>query len=57
MVALYEVLGVPSGVAVVVILSYMLISFWIPVLLGFPLALVLDNRAPKRGLPIEGGRS
>ena len=44
MVAMYEALGVPSGVAVVVIISYRLISFWIPVLVGFPLALLLDRQ-------------
>jgi uncharacterized protein (TIRG00374 family) len=47
MVALYQALGVPGGEAVVVILSYRLISFWIPVLLGFPLAVVLDRRVQK----------
>jgi uncharacterized protein (TIRG00374 family) len=44
MVALYQVLGVPAGVAVVVILSYRLLSFWIPVLLGFPIAVILDRQ-------------
>jgi uncharacterized membrane protein YbhN (UPF0104 family) len=48
MVALYEALGVPSGVAVVVILSYRLLSFWIPVLLGFPLAVLLDRQRGAR---------
>jgi uncharacterized protein (TIRG00374 family) len=42
MVALYEALGVPSGVAVVVILSYRLISFWIPSLIGFVFAIALE---------------
>ena len=44
MVAMYEVLGVPGGVVVVVILSYRLISFWIPVLLGLPLAFLLERQ-------------
>jgi uncharacterized protein (TIRG00374 family) len=44
MVALYETLGVPAGVSVVVILSYRLLSFWLPVLIGFPLAVVLDRQ-------------
>jgi uncharacterized protein (TIRG00374 family) len=48
MVALYEALGVPSGVAVVVILSYRLISFWIPSLIGFVFAIVLELQG-KRG--------
>lgn len=51
MVALYEALGVPSGVAVVVILSYRLISFWIPVLLGFPMAVLLDRQRWSMGAP------
>jgi uncharacterized membrane protein YbhN (UPF0104 family) len=45
MVGLYEALGVPSGVVVVVILGYRLISFWVPALLGFLAALLLDRRA------------
>jgi uncharacterized membrane protein YbhN (UPF0104 family) len=37
MAALYGGLGVPDGVTVVVILTYRVLSFWLPVLLGFPL--------------------
>mgnify|MGYP001769238907 CR=1 FL=1 len=37
MAALYNGLGVPPGVTVVVILGYRVLSFWIPTLLGFPL--------------------
>jgi uncharacterized membrane protein YbhN (UPF0104 family) len=36
-------MGVPNDVTVVVILGYRLISFWIPTLLGFPLALYLQR--------------
>lgn len=43
MIGLYEALGVPSGVAVVVILAYRLISFWLPALLGFPIVLLLNR--------------
>ena len=43
MTSLYISLGVPSSVAVVVVLSYRLISFWLPLLLGFPLILTLEN--------------
>jgi uncharacterized protein (TIRG00374 family) len=50
MVALYQALGVPGGEAVVVILSYRLLSFWIPVLLGFPLAVVLDRQGTGSGI-------
>lgn len=38
MTALYISMGVPNHVAVVVVLGYRLISFWIPTLLGIPLA-------------------
>ena len=37
MAALYDGLGVPDGVTVVVILTYRGLSFWLPTLLGFPL--------------------
>ncbi len=39
MAALYKGLGVPGSIAVVVILSYRLFSFWIPTLIGFSIAL------------------
>ncbi len=35
MVAIYTNLGIPDSISVVVILSYRLLSFWIPSLLGF----------------------
>jgi uncharacterized membrane protein YbhN (UPF0104 family) len=38
MAALYEGLAVPRATAVVVILTYRLISFWLPLLVGLPLA-------------------
>jgi len=37
MATLYNGLGVPSGVTVVVILAYRAVSFWLPTLIGFPL--------------------
>jgi len=37
MAALYDGLRVPDGVTVVVILTYRVLSFWLPTLLGFPL--------------------
>jgi uncharacterized membrane protein YbhN (UPF0104 family) len=43
MAALYDGLGVPDGVTVVVILTYRFISFWLPTLLGFPLAPYLER--------------
>ena len=44
MVALYDTLGVPDPVTVVVVLAYRILSFWIPLLLGFPLIIVLQKR-------------
>lgn len=38
MAALYEGLRVPRGTAVVVILAYRVVSFWLPLVLGLPLA-------------------
>jgi uncharacterized protein (TIRG00374 family) len=44
MTALYTALGVPAQVAIVVILIYRFISFWMPTLVGIPLAVVLQMR-------------
>jgi uncharacterized membrane protein YbhN (UPF0104 family) len=43
MVAIYTSLGIPGTISVVVILSYRLISFWIPSLLGFAVAAYLQK--------------
>jgi hypothetical protein len=43
MVAMYESLKVPNEISVVVILSYRLLSFWIPSLLGFAAAAYLTR--------------
>ena len=43
MVALYTGLGVPRSIAVVVVLSYRVFSFWIPTLIGFPIAFYLQR--------------
>jgi uncharacterized membrane protein YbhN (UPF0104 family) len=43
MAALYDGLGVPNGVTVVVILTYRVLSFWLPTLLGFPLVPYLQG--------------
>jgi uncharacterized membrane protein YbhN (UPF0104 family) len=48
MVGLYEALGVPGGVVVVVVLGYRLLSFWIPFVLGFPLVPLLDRTESPR---------
>ncbi|WP_410507080.1 YbhN family protein [Methanosarcina hadiensis] len=43
MVALYTGLGVPGSTAVVVVLGYRVFSFWIPTLIGFPVAFYLQR--------------
>ena len=43
MTALYDSLGVPDEVTVVVILAYRAISFWLPLLLGFLLVPYLQH--------------
>jgi uncharacterized protein (TIRG00374 family) len=43
MAAIYSGLGVQSSIMVVVILVYRVISFWLPSLLGFPLAAYLQH--------------
>jgi uncharacterized protein (TIRG00374 family) len=49
MVLLYNGLGVPTAVTVVVVLAYRTLSFWIPIGLGFPLALYLQRTTPNAG--------
>jgi uncharacterized membrane protein YbhN (UPF0104 family) len=45
MAALYTSIGVPNAVAVVVVLIYRFLSFWLPSLVGFPLVPVLQRIA------------
>lgn len=45
MVGLYVALGVPATTAVLVILAYRVLSFWLPTLVGFPLAALLQRGA------------
>lgn len=52
MTAVFIGLGAPSGSAVVAVLGYRLLSFWIPTFLGFPLAAYL--RHVTRPAEIEG---
>jgi glycosyltransferase 2 family protein len=44
MVGLYAALGVPASTGVVVVLTYRVLSFWLPLLVGIPLAIV-EQRA------------
>ncbi|KPK02369.1 MAG: hypothetical protein AMJ56_21045 [Anaerolineae bacterium SG8_19] len=48
MVALYTGLSVPAAIAVVVVLAYRVLSFWIPTLLGFPLVPFLERSGRKK---------
>ncbi|NLF00958.1 MAG: UPF0104 family protein [Anaerolineales bacterium] len=43
MAALYDGLGVPHGVTVVVIIAYRFLSFWLPLLVGLPLIPYLQH--------------
>jgi uncharacterized protein (TIRG00374 family) len=53
MVALYAALGISSSVVVVVVLGYRLLSFWVPVTLGFVLAAWLDRTLPSEAHELE----
>jgi uncharacterized protein (TIRG00374 family) len=47
MSALFGGLGVPANVAVVAVLTYRVISFWLPALAGIPIAVALQSRRRK----------
>jgi glycosyltransferase 2 family protein len=49
MVGLYGVLGVPTAIAVVVVLVYRLFSFWLPTLAGIALLPYLEHRKSHAG--------
>nr|MBN1228155.1 UPF0104 family protein [Anaerolineae bacterium] len=53
MAALYDGLGVPDPVTVVVILAYRAISFWLPTLVGFPLIPYLQHITKTGRLSME----
>ncbi len=44
MAAIFSGLGVPGSAAVVIVLVYRLISFWMPALIGIPIAIGLQSR-------------
>jgi uncharacterized protein (TIRG00374 family) len=44
MAAIFGGLGVPAGPAVVGVLTYRLISFWLPAVIGIPIAIALQSR-------------
>jgi uncharacterized protein (TIRG00374 family) len=47
MAALFGGLGVPANAAVIAVLTYRLISFWLPVLIGIPIAVMLQSHRAK----------
>jgi len=51
MVALYISLGIPSSTTVVAVLGYRFLSFWLPGLLGLPIAVFLDKNWFKSHAP------
>jgi len=56
MVALYHALGVPVPTAVLVVLSYRAISFWLPTLVGVPLVPLLERRTLRGPAPASDAR-
>lgn len=44
MAALFGGLGVPANAAVIAVLTYRLLSFWLPALIGIPVAATLQSR-------------
>lgn len=53
MTALFVGLGVPDGIAVVCTLVYRLISFWLPLLIGFPWMAYLQHTTRRDIMPGE----
>jgi uncharacterized protein (TIRG00374 family) len=51
MAAIYSSLGVTASISLVVILSYRLISFWIPTVFGFAAAGYLEKEVVREDLP------
>jgi uncharacterized protein (TIRG00374 family) len=44
MTALYASLGVAKAEVVVVVLAYRILSFWLPLILGFPIIIILQRK-------------
>lgn len=49
MIGLYSTLGVPRPIAVVVVLAYRLVSFWLPTLVGIALATYFEHSTVSSG--------
>ena len=55
MIGLYGTLGVPRPIAVVVVLTYRLISFWLPTLGGIGLATYFERSTANASKVVDGG--
>lgn len=55
MVGLYAVMGVPKSAAIVAVLGYRLLSFWIPTLFGIALLPYLGHGEPTPGKTADAG--
>jgi putative heme transporter len=49
----YVAFGVPSGVAIVTVLAYRVVSYWLPVAAGVPAYLRGASRSEERSMPVE----
>jgi uncharacterized membrane protein YbhN (UPF0104 family) len=47
MIGLYDILGVAKPIAVIVVLGYRLLSFWLPTLAGIALATYFEHSTAK----------
>ena len=56
MIGLYSTLGVPRPIAVVVVLAYRLVSFWLPTLVGIGLATYFEHSTANAGEFVDGDR-
>jgi len=55
MVGLYGALGVPRPIAVVVVLAYRLLSFWLPTLAGIAFATYFEHSTDDASGVVDGG--
>ncbi len=56
MIGLYSTLGVPRPIAVVVVLAYRLVSFWLPTLVGIGLATYFEHSTASVGQFVDRER-
>jgi hypothetical protein len=53
MIGLYDTLGVPRPTAVIVVLAYRLLSFWLPTLIGVALATYFEHSTATADEPVN----